>query len=270
LFAKAFSDILMPSEPERPSTSSDPPADHGGADEGDLILQALGVLRGSVSADVGSFGTASLSRQKEDLSQWADRLGLLLSADDLPAKVVRGGQEHELFHDEATDRYFKLTRGGVFGMSPGIELALVSSAEEARQFHLWEASPLEYLERLHLQNLLVPGLNTLEGVIVQPGNEMVIVISQPRFDIVEVTVEEIDRWFHGLGFEKITTAGYYREEDNLGIFDAHEKNITRAGEWMVPFDVIPCHPAGGFLQFVRDTRAAGHQLQAVRFVTTDR
>ena len=128
--------------------------------------------------------------QKEKLYQWADCLGLLLEASGFPAKVVRGGQEYELFHDEVTDRYFKVTRNGVFGLSPGIELALVSSAQDARRFHLWEASPLEYLERLHFQNLLVP------------------------------------------------------------------------------FDVIPCRPACGFLAFVEETLAAGHTLRAVRTVTT--
>jgi hypothetical protein len=198
-------------------------------------------------------------------------LGLLLNATDLPAKVIRGGQEHELFHDETTDRYFKVTRNGVFGLSPGIELALVSSAQDARRFHLWEASPLEYLERLHLQNLLVPGLNALEGLIVQPGDDMAIVTSQPRFDIVPVTTAEIDTWFASLGFAKITDAAYYRAEDNLGVFDAHDKNLVRADEdVLVPFDVIPCHPAGGFLAFIEETLAAGHTLRAIRTVTTSR
>jgi hypothetical protein len=86
-----------------------------------------------------------------------------------------------LFHDEATDRYLKVTRNGVFGLSPGIELALVSSSQDARRFHLWEASPLECL---------------------------------------------------------------------------------------IPFDVIPCHPGGGFLAFIEETLSAGHRLRAVRTVTT--
>lgn len=128
--------------------------------------------------------------QKEKLYQWADCLGLLLDASGLPAKVVRGGQEHELFHDEVTNRYFKVTRNGVFGLSLGIELALVSSAQDARRFHLWEASPLEYLERLHFQNLLVP------------------------------------------------------------------------------FDLIPCRPAGGFPAFIEETLAAGDPLRVVRTITT--
>lgn len=65
---------------------------------------------------------------------------------------------------------------------------------------MWEASPLEYLERLDLQNQLVPGLNRLEGVIVQANGEMAIVTSQPRFDIVAVGVAEIDAWFAPYGF----------------------------------------------------------------------
>ncbi len=195
----------------------------------------------------------------------------MLSASDLPAKVIKGGQEHDLFHEESSNRYFKVTRNGVFGLSPGIELALVSSSQDARRFHLWEASPLEYLERLHLQNLLVPGLNTLEGLIVQPGDEMAIVTSQPRFDIVPVTTAEIDVWFASLGFEKIADSSYCRAEDNLGVFDAHDKNLVRAdAEVLIPFDVIPCHPAGGFLTFIEETLAAGHSLRAVRTVTTHR
>ena len=197
-------------------------------------------------------------------------MGLLLNSSRLPGSVIKGGQEHDLFHDETSDRYLKVTRNGVFGLSPGIELALVSSAEDARRFHLWEASPIEYLERLHLQNLLVPGLNRLEGVIHQANGELAIVTSQPRFDIIPVATAEIDAWFADRGFEKITDSAYFRREDNLGVFDAHDKNLVRAGEDLIPFDVIPCHPAGGFLAFIQETLAAGHRLRAVRTVTTSR
>ena len=55
----------------------------------------------------------------------------------------------------------------------------------------------------------------------------------------------LNNWFASLGFVKITDAAYYRAEDNLGVFDAHDKNLVRADEdVLVPFDVIPCHPAG--------------------------
>ena len=193
----------------------------------------------------------------------------MLSQSDLPPKVVRGGQEHDVYHDEATDRYFKVTRDGIFGLSPGIDLALVSSDMDSRRFQLWEASPIEYLERLLLQNELVPGLNRLEGVIDQ-GDDLAIVTSQPRFDIVPVTLAEIDAWFAAQGFEKVTPCGYYRAEDNLGVFDAHAKNLVRFEDTLIPFDVIPCRPDGGFLQFIADTLAAGHTVSAVRTVSTSK
>lgn len=128
--------------------------------------------------------------------------------------------------------------------------------------------PLEYLERLSLQNDLVPGLNHLEGMMELPDGGIAIVTSQPRFDLVRVTTAEIDVWFASLGFQKVTDAAYYRSEDNLGIFDAHDKNLVRAGEVLVPFDVIPCRPGGGFLKFIEDALAAGHRLSAIRTVTT--
>lgn len=189
----------------------------------------------------------------------------MLSPDRIIPRLERGGQEHDWFRE--SERVFKVTRDGIFGLSPGIDLALVSSDQDARRFHLWEATPLEYLERLHLQNQLVPGLNHLEGVLDQ-GDDLAVVTSQPRFDLVPVTQPEIDVWFARLGFEKVTECGYYRAEDNLGIFDAHTKNLVRFQDDLIPFDVIPCRPAGGFLQFIADTLAAGHTVRAVRTVTT--
>lgn len=160
-----------------------------------------------------------------------------------------------------------MTRDGIFGLSPGIDLALVSSDMDARRFHLWEASPMEYLEWLLLQNELVPGLNHLEGVIIQ-GDDMAIVSSQPRFNLEPVSQTEIDDWFAAQGFEKVTRCGYDRADDNLGVFDAHTKNLVRFENTLIPFDVIPCRPGGGFLQFIADTLARGHQVKEVRTVST--
>ena len=100
---------------------------HRRADGADLIVQALDHLRGGIQTDGSSHGAPTLARQKEDLREWARGLGLLLKHANLPAQVVRGGQEHDLFHDTVADRYFKVTRDGVFGFSPGIDLAMVTS-----------------------------------------------------------------------------------------------------------------------------------------------
>ncbi len=118
-----------------------------------------------------------------------------------------------------------------------------------------------------LQNLLVPGLNELEGVIHQPG-DVAIVTSQPRFEIQPASVAEIDEWFATLGFLTVTDSGYYRVVDNLAVFDAHDKNLLRFEDTLIPFDVIPCRPVGGFLQFIADTIASGRSLKALRAIST--
>jgi hypothetical protein len=235
------------------------------ADGADLVGAALDHLRGLSPSGGISPGAPTVARQKEGLREWARSLGLLLNPEQIVPRLERGGQEHDWFREG--ERVFKVTRDGIFGLSPGIDLALVSSDQDARRFHLWEATPLEYLERLHLQNQLVPGLNRLEGILDQ-GDDLAVVTSQPRFDLVAVTQPEIDAWFPRLGFEKVTECGYYRAEDNLGIFDAHTKNLVRFQDDLIPFDVIPCRPAGGFLQFIADTLAAGHTVRAVRRSTT--
>ena len=178
-------------------------ATHPRADGSHLILTALSYLRGVSPAGVSPSGSPPIGRQEEDLRQWASGVGLLLDPALYIPKLERGGQEHDWFRQE--DRIFKVTRNGVFGLSPGIELALVSSDEDARRFHLWEASPIDYLERLHLQNQLVPGLVSLEGIIDQPG-DLAIVTSQPRFEIVLVSQTEIDAWFASHGFAKVTNS----------------------------------------------------------------
>jgi len=145
--------------------SPNPPAHQRGTDAGDFILAALDFIRGIQEAGGISSGPPSLARQEGRLREWADSMGLLLNPETIIPFLDRGGQEHEIV--KRGERVWKVTRNGVFGLSPGIELALVSSSEDARRFHLWEATPIEYLERLHLQNLLVPELNRLEGVIHQ-------------------------------------------------------------------------------------------------------
>jgi hypothetical protein len=257
--------MVMAREPEKPESDREAAPDQGAVGP-DFVRAALNHLRGIPPAGGEASGTPTVARQKESLRQWAAGLGLLLDPETILPRLGRGGMEHDIVREG--ERVFKVTRGGIFGLSPGIELDLVSSDQDARRFHLWEATPLEYLERIELHNELVPGLNVLEGILTQADGDLAIVTSQPRFDIVPVTEAEIEAWFATQGFRKITQSAYYREEDNLGVFDAHDKNVVRAGELLVPFDVIPCHPAGGFLKFIADTLQAGHSLTAVRTVST--
>lgn len=132
----------MPADvPEPPPAARAVPA-HSRADKAHLVLTALDHLRGGLSRDGSSSGSPSRAWQKESLREWVRSLGLMLRYSDLPSRVIRGGQEHDIYHHEGTDRYFKVTRDGIFGLTPGMDLALLSSAMEARRFQLWEAPHL--------------------------------------------------------------------------------------------------------------------------------
>ncbi len=119
-----------------------------------------------------------------------------------------------------------------------------------------------------LRGLLPPDGETLGAPAIPRQNESLREWARGLGLLLEPA--EIDAWFGAQGFHRITHSAYYRAGDNLGVFDAHDKNVIRAGEVLVPFDVIPCHPAGGFLKFIEDTLTAGHTLKAVRTVTTPR
>lgn len=252
---------------ERPDETDS--ASHLSRDDGeDRIVAALDHLRRSNGGDGETHWQTDTFRQKSHLQEWAQGLGLLLEFAGFADRLARGGQEHDVFVEN--DRYYKLTREGVFGLTPGIDLALVTSDQDARRFHLWEASPYQYLERLRLQNLITPGLNRFEGIVLQE-EDLGICISQPRLDLIAVSQKQIDDWFVSLGFEIVTSAAYYRREDNLGVFDAHDKNVVRSSvdsNILVPFDVIPVQPDGGFLDFIQSTLESGGSLQVVRTAHT--
>jgi hypothetical protein len=254
-----------------PGTAEDNTTAHQRADGADRIQCATDFILASLSSDSPAFGPSRYSRQETALHQWAESVGLLLDTETTFPKFLKGGMEHDVL--PVGERMFKVTKGGVFGFSPGLELHLESNGGTRKAFHLWEATPLEYLERLALHNLLVPGINTLEGIILQQDADLCVVTSQPLFEISAstiVTVPEIDAWFAQQGFTKITHAAYYRAADNLAVFDAHEKNVVRSGPDFVPFDIIPCFPAAGFQAYIRDVLAAGETLRAVRSTRTTR
>ncbi len=248
------------------SKDSDQTPHFSGNDEEDRVVAALHHLREVLSGSSSSHWETDSFRQKTCLTKWAKDLGLYLDFEAILPLLKKGGQEHDYFYQEDSARCVKVTREGVFGLTPGIDLALVADSQDARRFQLWEASPFQYLERLRLQNLITPDLNRLEGVFHQ-NEDLAIVISQPRFDLNYVTQIEIDKWFEAQGFTTITKSAYYCAENNLAIFDAHDRNVVRSSldpTILIPFDVIPVQPDGGFLDFIQETLAAGHSLEAVR------
>jgi len=250
-----------------PSPTTDPPRLLLGENGEDHLQAAFNHLRGILSESGGSPWAVSSTRQEACIGEWADSLGLLLNGDDILSHLRKGGQEHDLLDALRDGRIWKVTKNGYFGLTPGLELDLVPAGMDGRRFHLWESGIYFYLDRLILQNQLFGRINKLEGVCVQ-GNEITIVTSQPYFDLIQVSQAQIDAWFAAQRFVKIASSAYYRAEDNVAIFDAHDKNVTWDGEDFIPFDVIPIRPDGGFLEFIEKTLAGGDTVVARRTIRT--
>jgi hypothetical protein len=244
---------------------TDPPRVSPGDDPGNRIASAIHHIRTILEQGGASFGTSSITRMEESLRQWARDLDALLNPDDFLPHLRRGGQEHDIFEREG--RVIKVTRGGYFGLSPGVDFSFEIKGREHKKFKLWEATPLQYLERLRLQNRFTPGLVRLEGVL-DTGSELVLVTSQPRFDLLFANTKEIQRWFKSQDFLAITHHAFYRHDDNFAVFDAHDKNVIRYQDTLIPFDVIPCHPDREMMDLIRAALAEGAEVEARRTTHT--
>jgi len=139
---------------------------------------------------------------------------------------------------EDGERYFKATFPGKFGFS----VILVPGGLP----DLTEATPLEYMERLLLQNTIFGDTVLLEGVAQEAGGT-VIVTSQPHITGGAVSQEEIfdfmDRlWFRPLQCLQLGRPGslaFYRDLDEVAAFDAHPGNFVKDTEGIVlPIDLI--------------------------------
>jgi hypothetical protein len=108
------------------------------------------------------------------------------------------------------------------------------------------ATPLEYLERLLLQNTLFGDGIELAGVATE-ANGLVIVTSQPNVTGGAVTREEIIEfmrrlWFqplHGLSLSNPGALAFYRDLDEVAAFDAHPANFVKDQDGIIlPIDLI--------------------------------
>ena len=252
---------------ESSPTATDQARLHQSEDGADQLEAAFAFLRGVLSENGGSPWATSSADQEGRLLEWASHVGLLLNLGDLPAERLKGGQEHDLLKPLVNGRIWKVTKNGYFGLTPGLELALVPQGEDGRRFHLWESGIYSYLERLTLQNALFGQINKLEGFLSVDG-ALSVVISQLVYSALPVDQKAIDAWFLSHGFESIASAAYYRRQDNMGIFDAHDKNVIWDGQDFIPFDVIPCRPDGGFLAFIEQTLAENKTITPDRTIRT--
>ncbi len=151
-----------------------------------------------------------------------------------------GGEEHRIATPGDLSRYWKATHPGRCGFT------IVCGEETGQQPELTYALPLEYLERLKLQNNLFADDMRLEGVALE-DSKLVIVTSQEAIPGSAVTAEEMTTfmgklWFkplRGLSLGRPGALAFYRDLDEVAAFDAHPGNFVKDDEGVVlPIDLI--------------------------------
>jgi hypothetical protein len=152
--------------------------------------------------------------------------------------VEDAGEEHRVWFDTRLQRYFKATHPGRFGFSV---VALPDGSLE-----LTGGTPLEYLERLLLQNSLFGDDVRLEGVASETGGSVVFT-SQPNLGGNPVTQDEMvafmaKLWFQplrGLSLGRPGALAFYRDLDEVAAFDAHPGNFVKDDNGVVlPIDLV--------------------------------
>jgi hypothetical protein len=149
------------------------------------------------------------------------------------------GDEHQAWFDEAAGRWFKATYHNRFGLAWGRK---------------GTASVREYLTRLILQNTYF-GDDIQLVALVNSDGKLRILTSQRHIAGEPATYDEIQDWFHFLGFCRLETAGciaWYLPADNLLIADAHEGNVIRTARpnFLIPIDLNLIQPNGNLLDAV--------------------
>ena len=169
------------------------------------------------------------------LIEWAEQSGCFFE-NLQPQK--EGGREHDLTFDEEDGCWFKFTKPAASGYVVSFESGIPT---------LEPAFPLEYLDRLILQNELFADKVSFVGVS-GTRREPRIVTRQPhvpgegarREEIVSLMVNE-------LGFQSLParySVGYADSlaflRDDVAVFDLRPANVVRTPEGLiVPIDAIP-------------------------------
>ena len=162
-------------------------------------------------------------RQERDLEAWARESGCWLDAGAALAGFVRGGEEHRTRRGD--DVYHKATYPGRYGFT-----VIAANGQPT----LTNALPGEYLDRLLLSNRVFDDDVKLIGVT-READGLVIVTTQPTLVGDAATGEEMQAFFAARHFDWLPgfCAGYkgslsfYRDLDQVAVFDAHPANFIR-------------------------------------------
>lgn len=167
------------------------------------------------------------------VEQWCEEEGLILPAHLTPER--KGGREHDLLRLANDSRWLKFTKPWASGYSVDL------SGDEPI---LLPARPLQYLDRLRLQNRCFGDEIRFVG-ITHDAKSRRIIISQPDIQGHPASWDEIDYWFLNQGFVKLKVQrlGAYDSAafggHGVGVFDVRPINVVMTDNGLLlPIDVM--------------------------------
>lgn len=176
-------------------------------------------------------------KEKAELRRWAKTQKLILPTDfEMPPESK--SREHDVIYDEGSGLWVKYTKPNAAGY------AIEWDAEDHP--YMISALPIEYFQRLRLQNTLFGDNIQLKGLWQDIHRSWRIVTTQPHVKGRHPTSEELVEAFVALGFEKLPWQGIGYEDslafrkDGYDVWDVRPANVIldiRTG-LPLPFDVI--------------------------------
>ena len=214
------------------------------------LLAAEGVFRKSArpgASGSGAGGSAGeFALQAGQILRWAKRKARLIDRRLEARLAALGGVEHEVFLDDASGRWIKLTMPG----RGGKELHVREERMGVRPTLITEDALIsDYLHRLRLANERLGDDFWLHGVMPHPAGPR-LVVSQRHIKGEAPRVEEIVEHFAEAGFIQVNPKTYYQQQRNLLVSDAHVGNVLRTSEGIAPFDVCVQQPRDALLRAV--------------------
>jgi hypothetical protein len=222
----------MPNEDE---PDVDAKSTHGIFAPGSLESAASYVARSTAASGARNGSREEFTATFSALLEWGEIEGIIRQKQEIAffRRVPdAAGNEHEVWFDEPTNRWFKATYPNRFGLAWG---------------RPGSANPAEYLSRLLLQNEYFEDDIKLVALVNCRG-KLRVLISQPHIQGEAATVSQIEEWFRNLEFSRLESGdrfAWYNRDDNLLVADAHQGNIiqNRDGS-LTPIDLNIVRPTG--------------------------
>ncbi len=234
----------LPDEPERVRIPEASPRKLPEPAQDRPLAEARDVIRRILSTDGTIHGDEDdpdfVPRQLAGIADAAEREGFLFR-DLIPD--AKGGVEHDLTFDSATGTVLKFTKPDRSAYAVDFELGTP---------RMGRATPLDYLDRLALQNEIFADTLRFVGIASNTNGKRIVtrqntVKGRPaRWEETVILMEDLGftkmRHNHGIGYED--SYAFFR--DDYAVFDMRPANVfvTEEGD-VVPVDCIPVKlPAG--------------------------